>query len=73
MSKVCYCDKCGREMEVGAEAYYYDEQYYCERCFDIKMDEVRAESRIVIEEDNCIGYDKNEGCYSDYGKEGGAL
>ena len=62
--KYCSCEGCGREMNLGAEAYYYKEKYLCERCFDIEMDKLREESQINITEDCCDGYDKNECCFS---------
>lgn len=44
------CDHCNCEVELGNYIYYHHENFYCERCMDIVLEEEKEEAEKTVRE-----------------------
>lgn len=59
-----YCECCNTEMYAGETVFEFDNELYCEGCFDRKIEKLREEAPRILKKSECEPENPNEGCYS---------
>lgn len=46
------CDRCGKTIEIGQDAFEFNFQYLCEACFDEAEEQMKKDARVQVNPDN---------------------